>query len=138
MLSESPTFLHGLIGFFVKSSKFMSNIGRHFGVAMIFFPGEDWDSDIEVEKQKRKIYRKLNRSLFRISGLLIPGFEKDLFSGQSQHVGSLDKQLASFIKKEFPNLYLVSPLNLDRINPGPHTFSSAIVGATNTVESSLG
>jgi len=80
----------------------------------------------------------LNRSLFRISGLLIPGFEKDLFSGQSQHVGSLDKQLASFIKKEFPNLYLVSPLNLDRINPGPHTFSSAIVGATNTVESSLG
>ena len=137
ILSQAPSFLHNILGFVIKSFSFMSSIGRHFGVAMIFFPGDDWNSDFEVSKLKRKVQKNLNRSLHCINGFLIPGLVKKLYRGQSQHVGAIDAKLASFIEKSYPNLYLVSPLNLDRIVPGPHTFYSAVIAARTAVKSRI-
>jgi hypothetical protein len=137
ILSQAPSFLHKILGFVIRSLSFMSSIGRHFGVAMIFFPGDDWNSDVEVNMRKRKVQKNLNSSLHCVSGFLIPGLVKKLYRGQSQHVGAIDPQLASFIEKNYPNLYLVSPLNLDKIVPGPHTFYSAVLAATTVVKSRI-
>jgi ferredoxin len=144
ILSTLPKIL--LIALRKVSNLTFYQIFKRIGIAMIF-GGESLDGLSERETiAKMKINLKhVRKTLPKFKLFPFMFIKKTAFKGDSYHVGALyderyplsSKNLnQSAIALEKHSIYLVDALGLPQIPPGPHTFSSMVIGRM-TVKDSL-
>ena len=136
-ISQAPRLVHGLLDKVLKRySSQLESVGRHLGIAMTFFEGQDWSrSTSQLRDQVRHSIDSL-KSAGKIGGFhVIRGPKVELMAGRSEHVGSLDSyrnlhrdlQVSSAFFERYDGMIPIDTCALPEVPAGPHTFVAAVL-----------
>lgn len=136
IISELPSPLQQMIKRYLT---FLGEkiVARHFGIAMVFLPASDLNTDAKITKSQFHDFAKITRKFLKpIGGRLILIGAKKIEPRDSYHVGCL-KILGETgmsllkgddgVKPLLPGLHVIGPLLLPFVQAGPHTISAAVI-----------